>query len=129
MVQNNTKWNPTDEQARMAQILADPSEQGTITEKCEKAGVSRSTFYRWMRDPNFVEYVNSLIDEYTDAELARVWAALTRKAIEGDIQAIKLFFEMKGKYKEKKEIEHSGSIQFISATPDVVDVDEWNTDH
>lgn len=129
MKQNNTNWNPTDEQVRMAQILADPSEQGTITEKCEKAGVSRSTFYRWMRDPNFVEYVNSLIDEYTDAELSRVWAALTRKAIEGDIQAIKLFFEMKGKYKEKKEIEHSGTIQFISATPDVVNEDEWNNNH
>jgi hypothetical protein len=36
---------------------------------------------------------------------------------------------MKGKYKEKKEIEHSGSIQFVSAIPDVVSEDEWNNSY
>jgi AcrR family transcriptional regulator len=129
MAQNVTNFTPTDEQMKMAQLLADPSESRTISEKCKKAGVSRTTFYRWMKDKKFVEYLNSLIDEYTDAELSRVWAALTRKAVEGDIQAIKLFFEMKGKYKEKKEIEHSGNIQFVSATPDVVSEDEWNNNY
>jgi AcrR family transcriptional regulator len=86
MAQNVTNFTLNDEQVKMAQILADPSENGTISDKCKKAGVSRTTFYRWMRDKQFVEYVNSLIDEYTDAELSRVWGALTRRAVEGDIQ-------------------------------------------
>jgi hypothetical protein len=61
-----------------------------------------------MEKKSFVDYVNSLIDQYTDAELSRVWKALSLKAASGDTQAIKLFFEMKGKYREVKEINHNG---------------------
>lgn len=105
MNQNDTISTLSDDQIRMAHILADPSEKGTIENKCQKAGVSRATFYRWMKDRQFVQYVNSLIDTYTDTQLAEVWRALINLAKKGDLAAIRMFFEMKGKYVEKKSIE------------------------
>ncbi|WP_394137443.1 phBC6A51 family helix-turn-helix protein [Cytobacillus oceanisediminis] len=106
--QNVTNNGLKPEQVNMARVLADPSETGTIVDLCEKHGVNRRTFYRWMEKKEFVDYVNSLIDQYTDAELAGVWKALALKARSGDTHAIKLFFEMKGKYREVKELKHTG---------------------
>lgn len=105
--QSDTKTTLKPEQLRMANLLADPNETGTIVELCKKADVPRRTFYRWMEKKYFTDYVDSLISTYTDAELGAVWKALVRKAAKGDIQAIKLFYEMKGKYKEVKEIQHT----------------------
>lgn len=126
MTQNETKTNLSDEQMRMANILADPNEQGTIQDKCDRANVSRSSFYRWMKNKDFVEYLNSIIDQYTDAELSDVWKALINNAKKGDNASIKLYFELKGKYKETKEVQHSGMINFISNTPDLESEEEWN---
>lgn len=105
--QRGTKLGLTRLQIHIAQILADPSEIRTIKKMCEEEGVPRRTFYNWVGRPEFIEFVNSLIDKYMDAELAGVWGALARKAKSGDTHAMKLFFEMKGKYKEVKEINHN----------------------
>jgi hypothetical protein len=61
-----------------------------------------------MKDSRFLDYLNSQIDKYTDSEIAEVWKALVTKAKRGDISAIKLFFEMKGMYLEKKKFELTG---------------------
>lgn len=105
--QRGTQLGLTGKQIEIAQILADPSETRTIKAICESIELPRRTFYNWMGKKEFVDFVNSLVDKYTDAELAGVWKALARKASSGDTQAMKLFFEMKGKYKETKEINHT----------------------
>jgi hypothetical protein len=102
-----TKLGLTGRQIKIAQILADPSETRTIKAMCEDEGVPRRTFYHWMEKKEFIDFVNSLIDKYMDAELASIWAALARKARTGDTHAIKLFFEMKGKYKSVTEVNHN----------------------
>lgn len=102
-----TKLGLTRKQIRIAQILADPSETRTIKSMCKDEGVPRRTFYHWMEKKVFIDFINSLIDKYMDAELASIWGALARKARTGETAAIKLFFEMKGKYRETKEINHT----------------------
>lgn len=89
----------TPKQKKAAAMLADPTFTGTISDLCEEIGVARSTFYNWMESAVFRTYVDSLIGVYTDAELSKAWKALMRLVDRGDIQAIKLFFELKGKYK------------------------------
>jgi hypothetical protein len=111
-----TKIGLTGKQIEMARILADPSETRTIKAMCEDEGVPRRTFYNWMNKPEFVEFVNSLVEKYTDAELAGIWGALSRKARSGDTAALKLFFEMKGKYREVTEVNHK-----IDLSPDELD--------
>ena len=46
-------------------------------------------------------HTENLINRYTDGEVGSVWKALLKKCKSGDIQAIKLYFELKGKYGDK----------------------------
>lgn len=87
-------------QIKIAEMLSNPEFSGTITQLCQEVGIARSTFYDWLDKDEFREYLDNLIDKYTDSELSRVWKVLIRKIEEGDLTAIKLYFELKGKYKQ-----------------------------
>lgn len=100
MATKSNKYRPTGKKMLVAKYLADPEFQGSITDLCLKVGVARSTFYDWIGNEDFRAYVDELIDRYTDSELSRVWKALMRLIDRGNIQAIKLYFELKGRYKE-----------------------------
>lgn len=97
---NGTNIDLTAKQRQVAEMLANPDFEGTKTDLIEAAGVPRTTFYRWIKDEKFMEYTCELIDQYTDAELGAVWKALIKRCITGDVQAIKLYFELKGKYQK-----------------------------
>ncbi|TCL39968.1 putative insertion element HTH domain-containing protein [Anaerospora hongkongensis] len=107
-VMKSNEWVPHAKQIAIARLLVNPENRGTKEQKAKDAGITYKTLWVWMQDPNFVAYLNSLINQYTDAETAEVWKALIRKAKMGDVSAIKLFFEMKGMYKEQKKVEHTG---------------------
>lgn len=80
-----------------AECLANPAFGGTKDDIANMAGVSRSTLYRWFRNDEFIELVNSLINKYVTAEAGMVWKALLKECSSGNIQAIRLYFEMKEK--------------------------------
>lgn len=84
----------------IAEKLASPEFNGNISELCREYSVARSTLYRWFDDSNFTGYLDFLVEKYTDSELANAWKALVKKANSGNVEALKLFFEMKGKYKQ-----------------------------
>lgn len=105
MEQNGTKSLFTGKRKRAAEMLANPDFKGTITELIETVGVPRTTFYRWLDDERYVDYINSLIRKYTDSELSAVWKALVHECRKGNVQAIKLYFELKGKYTTSVKIE------------------------
>lgn len=94
----------TAKQIKAAETLASPEWKGNITELCKEIGVSRKTYYDWLDNPLFVKYVDGLIDKYSDSELMTVWKSLINKVELGDTSAIKLYFEVKGRYKQQIEI-------------------------
>lgn len=104
---------------KMAEMLASPEFDGNISKLCDEIGVARSTFYRWYEDADFVRYVEWLIERYSDSELANAWRALIKKANSGNVEALKLYFELKGKY--KKEIAIDGGVVFISGEDEIPD--------
>ena len=108
----NTGLSP--KQQQMAEMLANPeNEHNTISAICEELGISRNTYYSdWLKDKNFTAYVNELVERYTDSELASVWRVLIDKCLEGNVNAIKLFFELKGKYKQQVQLD--GGVVFIT---------------
>lgn len=130
MATKSNKYKPTGKKMIMAKCLADPDFQGTITDLCIKVGVARSTFYDWIGDIDFRAYVDELIDKYTDSELSRVWKALMKLIDKGDIQAIKLYFELKGKYKDtigrnsSKMEDKSNLLQLLSGTGEDINTDD-----
>ncbi len=92
----------------MAEMLVDPADKRTKGEKIIAAGLSERTFYRWMRDERYINYINSLVDKFTNAELPGVWKALLRQCNLGNIAAIKLLFDMKGmnpEFNHRKEFD------------------------
>lgn len=89
---------------KAAEMLTDPDYTGSITQLCQDVGVARSTFYKWMKEPDYLSYLQERIDRFTDCELSAVWKALIAKCKSGDVQAIKLYFELKGKYSLKVEV-------------------------
>lgn len=106
---------------KATEMLADPNIT-TDQEIIDSIDVSRGTFYRWKNDQDFIDLVNSKIDKYTDRETAKVWEALMKKAEDGDTRAIKLFFEMKNQYRDRKEItgEDGGPIEYEESAKEKV---------
>ena len=98
----------TAKQIKAADTLANPKWKGTITKLCKEVDVSRKTYYDWLDNPIFVKYVDGLIDKYSDSELMTAWKSLIKQIKKGNISAIKLYFELKGKYKQ--QIEMTGAV-------------------
>ena len=84
---------------KAAEMLANP-DITTNQQVYESLDIPQSTFYDWMNKQEFIDRINKKIDKYTDRETAKVWKSLIKEAKNGDVRAIKLFFEMKGKYKQ-----------------------------
>jgi hypothetical protein len=69
---------------------------GIVTTVCIKQGISRDTYYRWLRhDPAFAERVQEIKDRGIDfAE-----DMLMSKIVAGDLQAVMFFLRSQGKHR------------------------------
>ena len=101
-VRKGNEWVPHAKQIKMAELLLNPEDRRTKQDKCKEVDITMKTLWKWMKDKRYVDYVNSQIDQYTNAELAEVWRALINQCKRGNIQAIKLFFEMKELHPDTK---------------------------
>ena len=97
MTTKTNKYGLKPKQIKLAEKLADPSFTGTVTQLCSEVGVARTTFYAWMGQDVFRDYLTELINRYADSELASVWKALIRRCVAGDVQAIKLYFDVRSR--------------------------------
>lgn len=62
----------------------------SLKEACDKAGITRKQFYAWLQEDE--KFAKSVAHSPVAAELA-IDDALFIKALKGDSQAMKLFFE------------------------------------
>lgn len=97
--ENGSKWRPSQRQIEIALLLLNPEDRRTKKAKIDAIGLPERTFYRWMKDERFINYLNDQMDLYTNAELVAVWHALINQCKRGNVPAIKLFMELKGLYK------------------------------
>ena len=104
---------------KLAELLVNPDCDLTVTEICKQIKVSRQSFYNWQQEADFKGYIEFLIENFTDSELPNAWRALVKKANCGNVEALKLFFELKGKYKQ--EISIDGGVVFITGEDDIPD--------
>ncbi|MBQ2934382.1 MAG: hypothetical protein IJE02_07210 [Clostridia bacterium] len=80
---------------KCAEKLISTEFDGNISKLCDELCIARSTFYRWYEKKEFRQYINFLIDRYTESELFEIWKAIIETAKKGSPQALKLFFELK----------------------------------
>ena len=53
-----------------------------------------------LANPDFVALVNQLVAQYADAELSMVWKSLCKQIQAGNLQAIRLYFELRERGKQ-----------------------------
>lgn len=104
-----TEMNKTDgmypsvkgKKRKLAEALVDPDDERNITELCKDFKISRTTFYNWQKDTDFLGYVDFLIDSFTTSIIPKAWKEIAKKINQGNMDAIRMLFEIKGKYKQE----------------------------
>lgn len=89
-------WTPNAKQIKMMELFFDTDDTRTDTAKMAEIGVSRKTYYAWLKDGRFLGYMNSLLDEYLGGEMPSIMVALAKKAKSGDLAAIRLVSDIRG---------------------------------
>lgn len=95
MAAKSEEFNISSKMKKCAEKLISFEFDGNISKLCSELGISRSTFYRWYDKKEFNQYINFLIDRYTESELFEIWKAIIETAKKGSPQALKLFFDIK----------------------------------
>lgn len=108
---NKEKQTISAKMKKCAERLISADFDGNISKLCDELGISRSTFYRWYDKNEFKQYVNYLIDKYTESELFEIWKAIIETAKKGSPQALKLFFDLKTLHNKS---ESANGVVFIS---------------
>lgn len=73
------------------------------TEIAEDIGISISTYYRWLKDEEFLKIVEQENALEINERLPDILDTLVKKAVQGDIKAIKIFLE---RYDDNKDSEN-----------------------
>jgi hypothetical protein len=81
-------------------IMSDWSDRRHTTQIADDLGVSRSTLYKWQREPGFMSEVHDKIRRATDGEMKWIYYGLVKRCKEGDVAAIKLLLQLRGELVE-----------------------------
>lgn len=93
----------TAQQLFCANILLNAQDKSSLREKLKMAGVSVQQYYAWLNDSKFSGYLQQRAERVFAATEWQVRQKLVDNAVEGETQAIKLYFEMIGKYVSRSE--------------------------
>lgn len=97
MTSQNSQNSLTEAQREAAEMLANPEFSAlTLSSLAGMLGIDRRTLYNWRRLPEFQKYVDSIRKTIFENHRKAVDAKLFEKAKEGDVQAMKLFYELGG---------------------------------
>lgn len=89
-----TDWRPTPKQEAFVKVLFGSTTATTIVQACREADVSRQTLYgKWLKDPQFVSYVEECRNRVAWFKLPRVDQAMIDRAEMGDTKAARLVYE------------------------------------
>lgn len=93
------------------------SETGHITEISKACGVSRTTIYKWRKDPDFVKWFNGLVAIGMKGRLPDIWAAIARRAKRNSNDSKLYLDRFDEDYSEKKkvDVEENVTLNFIPA--------------
>lgn len=77
----------------------------TVDLFAKSIGVDRTSLWRWSKLPGFAEEVARSGRDYLKSELSEIFGALVKRALDGDVQAIKLALEVSGEYTPKQKVD------------------------
>lgn len=86
--------------AQMAAIMvmADYFDKRSAHSKMRNLGLTTTQWNAWMKQKKFKEYFHNLTSKNFEEAIGSIQTGLTRKAEEGDINAIKYYYEITGRH-------------------------------
>lgn len=104
----------SDKQLAVISTLLNPLDGRSQTKKLASLGVKPATFAGWMRGERFSGFFRARSEELFGDALPLAHESLVRKVADGDIRAIKLFYEVSGRYTGARK-EETANLRLILA--------------
>jgi len=98
----------------------------THKEVCSRLNINKNSISEWRKDPKFVDALYEKYQVKFNYNLIRVQEALLREALEGNVQACKLIFEIAGKIVKRINIKIQAPFQqwLDAKDAEIVDIEK-----
>ena len=93
-------WTQEQAEQLAAYMWAHPS--ATEEERAKSIGVSRTTLWRYWKDEGFCSAVRTVSELLSAKAQPLVDAALVKKAVSGDVPAIRLYHQIRGEISDEQ---------------------------
>lgn len=95
----------THEQLLAANMILNLEDPNSLRQKLKSLNISVQKYNTWMRDPAFYGYIRQRTEAMFASADASAYTGLIKAVQDQDIQAIKLFFEMRGIYNPRLQLD------------------------
>lgn len=93
----------TPQQVYALQIMLDPTDRRSTNAKLRHVGITYAQWRNWLREPFFGDMVKDTAEQMLTDNIANVHTRLAQKADAGDVQAMKLFYEVSGRHDPNRQ--------------------------
>lgn len=91
------------QQAMAMMAMTNPTDKRTARAKLSTVGVTYNTWRSWLANPYFADLVKDTAEKMLQDNIATVHSRLVGKAEAGDVQAIKLYYELSGRHDPQRQ--------------------------
>jgi len=95
IMKHNTKLAIKGKKKKLLEVLLEADNE-SVDEVCKRAGISRQTYYKYSKDPEFSKLINQTTLNACTMRQNFVVSALLKRAESGNIPAIRTVLETRG---------------------------------
>lgn len=93
----------TPEQQFAVSVITDPTNRKPLGYKLKQCGISYPVYRAWLKQPHFAAYITKISEDMLGEHVADVHTKVLERATGGDIQAIKLYYELTGRHDPQRQ--------------------------
>jgi len=94
----------TPTQLLLVNMLLNVEDKKSLRQKLEMLNINMAKYQSWLRDPAFHSYLTMRTEQLFENSDHDAYKSLIQAVMRGDVQAMKLFFEMRGIWSPKLDI-------------------------
>jgi hypothetical protein len=94
----------TPKQLVLVNMLLNVEDKKSLRQKLELLGITSAQYQAWLRDPGFHSYLTMRTEQLFEHSDHEAYKSLLQAVMRGDTAAMKLFFEMRGIYNPRIDV-------------------------
>lgn len=91
-------------QLLLVNMLLNVEDKKSLRQKLDLLNINMAKYQTWLRDPAFHEYLTMRTEQMFENSDHDAYKALLQSVVRGDVSALKLFFEMRGIYSPRIDV-------------------------